>query len=280
MNIIKKYQSKIAYWISEKDNGQSDAINKGLKVVTGDIVTWLNSDDYYEPTTLQTIADVFIKDSTIAMVHGKALLFGSSIKNKIIGLEGDIEPYEYLACMRFPQSSSFFSKIMLAKITPLNNSLHYAMDFELVVKTILNNGKIKRINNLLSHYRIHSNSKSNNDFKFLNDWAIVVYQLFSSLNNGLIYAQELKKLNLVTGNCDLNYNTKTTFTNSQLQSVFLQHLNLHYHYNYKFFNFKVCYVISSYIKHNYNSYYKQMRYKKYNIRATFIPNFLFKLLRK
>ena len=266
--------------MSEKDNGQSDAINKGLKVATGDIITWLNSDDYYEPNTLQIIADVFRHDSTISIVHGKALLFGSSIKNKVIGLESDIEPHEYLHSMRFPQSSSFFSKAILSKILPLNEELHYAMDFELVVKTILNNGKIKCINNLLSNYRIHYNSKSNNDFKFLNDWAIVVYQLFSSLNNGIFYTNELKKLNLVTGSFSISYKAQKSFTNSQLQSIFLQHLNLHYHYNYKFFKFKTCYIISSYLKNNYSNYYKQMRYKKYDMRGTFIPNFLFKLLRK
>jgi glycosyltransferase involved in cell wall biosynthesis len=49
LDIVKKYESAISFWISEPDTGQSNAINKGLKKVTGEIVTWLNSDDYYEP---------------------------------------------------------------------------------------------------------------------------------------------------------------------------------------------------------------------------------------
>src|SRR4051812_31114382 len=55
VDIIKKYESKITYWVSEEDNGQSGAINKGLKLATGEIVAWLNSDDRYNPGTLEII---------------------------------------------------------------------------------------------------------------------------------------------------------------------------------------------------------------------------------
>src|SRR5688500_3818909 len=52
LSVIKKYEKYISYWISEKDKGQSEAINKGFKKATGDVVNWLNSDDYYEPGVL------------------------------------------------------------------------------------------------------------------------------------------------------------------------------------------------------------------------------------
>lgn len=57
--IIKKYEKYISYWISEKDKGQSEAINKGLKIATGEIFNWLNSDDYYAPGTLKNRRIVF-----------------------------------------------------------------------------------------------------------------------------------------------------------------------------------------------------------------------------
>src|SRR3954471_9889186 len=56
VKIIKEYESALAGWKSEKDNGQSDAINQGLKKATGDIFNWLNSDDYYEKNCLQHVA--------------------------------------------------------------------------------------------------------------------------------------------------------------------------------------------------------------------------------
>jgi glycosyltransferase involved in cell wall biosynthesis len=58
VDIIKKYEPWIACWVSEKDRGQSDAINKGFSRVTGDIVTWLCSDDLYTAGTLKRVAEV------------------------------------------------------------------------------------------------------------------------------------------------------------------------------------------------------------------------------
>lgn len=61
IDIIKKYESKITYWESKKDKGQSDAINKGLAIATGDIVAWLNSDDMYTENALKRVANIFLK---------------------------------------------------------------------------------------------------------------------------------------------------------------------------------------------------------------------------
>ncbi|MEI9912662.1 MAG: glycosyltransferase family 2 protein [Bacteroidota bacterium] len=60
VEVIKKYNSRISYWVSEKDNGQSDAINKGLHKATGDIINWINSDDQLVPGSLWIIAQHFI----------------------------------------------------------------------------------------------------------------------------------------------------------------------------------------------------------------------------
>src|ERR1700741_2339226 len=62
IEVIKKYESKIAYWISEKDNGQADAINKGLAKATGEIFNWINSDDILEKDALQIIGEYFLNN--------------------------------------------------------------------------------------------------------------------------------------------------------------------------------------------------------------------------
>ena len=59
VELIKKYQSRLAYWVSEKDNGQADAINKGLARANGEILAWLNSDDYYLPNTISEAVKIF-----------------------------------------------------------------------------------------------------------------------------------------------------------------------------------------------------------------------------
>jgi len=72
--IIEKYKSKLAYWISEKDNGMYDAINKGLQKTTGEIMGWLNSDDMLVPGSLYTLAEIF-NNIEVEWVQGQQTLF-------------------------------------------------------------------------------------------------------------------------------------------------------------------------------------------------------------
>src|SRR5690349_18748685 len=69
--IIQKYARHFSYYISERDNGQSNAINKGIKRATGEIINWLNSDDFLEPNCLKTIAEAFT-DPSINVVLGRS----------------------------------------------------------------------------------------------------------------------------------------------------------------------------------------------------------------
>src|SRR5690554_6525455 len=64
LEVIKKYEKHLHYCVSEPDRGQSHAINKGLKRATGDIINWINSDDYLEPGALKTIAEAFENPDT------------------------------------------------------------------------------------------------------------------------------------------------------------------------------------------------------------------------
>src|ERR1043165_8570399 len=69
VDIIKRYADHFDWWVSEKDRGQSHAINKGLERATGDIVTWLNSDDYYPPDILHFVAQMF-DDPNVHLING------------------------------------------------------------------------------------------------------------------------------------------------------------------------------------------------------------------
>mgnify|MGYP000302656355 FL=1 len=70
VDIIKKYEDKISYWVSERDNGIYDAMNKGIRHATGKIVGIINSDDWYEMDAFATVADLYLKKGDLYLYHG------------------------------------------------------------------------------------------------------------------------------------------------------------------------------------------------------------------
>jgi len=131
VDIIKKYEKNLTYWVSEPDAGQSQAINKGMKLAKGDIVNWLNSDDYYEPEALAFVNKAFNNTET-KVVCGVSKLFD---KNGIIKYSRGTDIYDgnlakTIAWARIDQPETFFLKEAWDAIGPLNENLHYTMDRE------------------------------------------------------------------------------------------------------------------------------------------------------
>src|SRR5574341_123266 len=71
VDIIKKYESRLSWWVSEKDQGQTDAINKGLARAKGNILAWLNSDDTYEPGAISAAVKFLQEHPEVGMVYGE-----------------------------------------------------------------------------------------------------------------------------------------------------------------------------------------------------------------
>ena len=70
VEIIKKHEKHLSFWVSEKDNGQSHALNKGFKLATGDIFCWINSDDFFYPGIFNKMASEFLNNSDVFFIHG------------------------------------------------------------------------------------------------------------------------------------------------------------------------------------------------------------------
>lgn len=160
LEIIKKYEYALKYWVSEPDQGQVDAINKGLKYCTGDIFNWINSDDYLEPKALYEIAKNWKKDYCIA---GKVRNFfqdsdedGGVHPNQINSLA------EFIALKsRYHQPGLWFDLAALLKVYPIPTSSHYYFDKILMVEFFLKNGvKLIPIDEILVNFRVHDGSKT------------------------------------------------------------------------------------------------------------------------
>lgn len=160
VEIIKKHESKIDFWISEKDNGQADAINKGFARASGDILCWLNSDDYYLPGTLAFVADnLNIEEEELVFgncfhfVENQARNFGSNVTKT--AAEVDLAKCDYII-----QPSSFWTRRAWEKTGALNENLNYVFDWEWFLRAQKNNVKFKSVNRYLSAYRIHESHKT------------------------------------------------------------------------------------------------------------------------
>jgi glycosyltransferase involved in cell wall biosynthesis len=160
VDVIKKYEANISYWVSEKDKGQSDAINKGLKLATGDIVCWLNSDDLFEPNTLNTIAKFFNEHAEAQFVYGDGVIFYENGKKQCSYCKPGKVDHEVLSrCDPLQQPSTFWRRKIHDEIGFIDESLYYTMDWDFFMRIALRY-EMNYLPVSFSRYRIHDAHKT------------------------------------------------------------------------------------------------------------------------
>ena len=163
VEIIKKYEKYLAYWVSEKDNGQTHAINKGLKRATGDILAYLNSDDIYLPGILVKIAEFFENNPKIDIVYGDCHIINE--RGELVKKKKEIA-FDYLmGCMIgfgiiIIQPSTFFKKGAVGDVGYFNENLHFVMDANYWFRCTQKGLRFKHISQFISGFRWHLNSKT------------------------------------------------------------------------------------------------------------------------
>ena len=180
VEIIKKYERHLTFWVSEKDKGQSDAINKGLKHVTGDLFNWINSDDLLEQGALLRIAETYRQNP-----EKKLFMFGLSYLNgtKKTARSWNLSPADGLLFYCDPtimQPSMFYTASALKALGPLNNRLHYAMDYEWLIKFLFTYGArdILRSDVPVSVFRLHEDAKTSlGNERFADDIASMLHSI-------------------------------------------------------------------------------------------------------
>jgi len=165
VRILKKYSNKII-WKSKKDNGQSEAINKGLKMASGEIVAFLNSDDTYEPEAIAKVVNFFQNNPKIKWVYGKCRIVDENdieIRKPITLYKNFLlKKYNYRILLTenyISQPATFWRKNLHDEIGYLNEREHYTMDYEFWLR-IGKKYKAGVINDYLANFRMYSSSKS------------------------------------------------------------------------------------------------------------------------
>ena len=159
LDILKKNNDNISYWISEKDKGQSEAIIKGLNVSKGKYITWLCSDDILEPSAVSKQVEFLESNKKIGMVYGDRTRI-DAIGN-IIGFSKQPKFRKFLLKIGYaiPQETVLIRRSVYNNTDGLNENLNMAMDFDLWCK-ISKVSKIGHIPSFLGRFRSHKMNKS------------------------------------------------------------------------------------------------------------------------
>lgn len=256
IDVIRKYQNEITYWISEKDYGQSHALNKGFQRATGDILIWINSDDTLEPDALAKAAEYFTNHPSVDVIHGKTIIFQGTDR-LIKGADESSLPYQYLAGMAFPQPSAFIRRSAIQNYHPvLNESLHYGMDYDLFASLYLN-GSFLNVPDVFSSYRLHDESKTvMTNEGFARDWQKVFCKIVSTMEEFNDLRSDLVQLGMWHESSGIYIKSKK-FEQEFVSKVFEQFLNFQINLFYRDLNLAEVRRIGKFMKTRFPEFYQK-----------------------
>jgi len=150
---------KLAWWVSEKDSGQGEAINKGFARATGEIIAWLNSDDYYLPGTVSAVVKTFEENPDAVMVYGDMLAVDEHGKTINMLKYNQLSLQDLLCFQIIGQPSVFLRREVFEEAGGLDISFHFLLDHHLWIR-IAQQGKILHVNHVWSAARYHAEAKN------------------------------------------------------------------------------------------------------------------------
>jgi len=160
LEIIRKYSDRLSWWTSEKDKGQTDALNKGFAHARGNIFAWLNSDDTYQPGAVASAVEYLQANSQLGLVYGDSNYINEA--GQIIGrfpaAQTDLHRLRQ-GYVHIPQQASFFRGDLWREVGPLDPSFYFAMDYDLWVR-IAARTQVKYVPQMWANFRLHTAGKT------------------------------------------------------------------------------------------------------------------------
>ena len=158
--IIQAYEDWLAYWVSEPDEGQTDAINKGFARANGKYLAWLNSDDTYEPEAVTEAISFLETHPEVGLVYGDANYIDAEGKpyGKFPAAETDYQRLRR-GYVHIPQQSAFWRADLWQQVGPLDPKMYFAMDYDLWLR-LAKISKLAYIPKTWANFRIHEDAKT------------------------------------------------------------------------------------------------------------------------
>ena len=165
VEIIKKYEKYITYWVSESDEGQTDAINKGYQHCTGDIFAWLNADCSYTMSALQEVVEYYLNGYKL-IAGGCVAVYNDGREYTVYSVPMNFELYLkfWIWGCSFTQADVFVDKKLADDCFPLNNKLYMVMDYQFFLRVLSKNPKQIYVQQIWSKDKLHGNNKTMNAY--------------------------------------------------------------------------------------------------------------------
>jgi glycosyltransferase involved in cell wall biosynthesis len=166
LDILRRYSGTPGWehlrWISEPDQGQTDALNKGFRMATGNIVGWLNSDDRYRPDCFAKIAQEFAKHGEADIIYGDYTWMDEKGQVKCVRREIEFSEFilAYHRVLYVASVSTFFRRRLFEEGNWLDTNFQFAMDFEFFLRLVSKGYQFHHIRSVLADFRWHSQNKS------------------------------------------------------------------------------------------------------------------------
>lgn len=163
VEVIKKYEKYLAYWVSEKDRGQVHAINKALERATGKYIGFQNSDDVYFPGTFQRFGEAALQADT-DIIYGDLFMISTSDEViEILKTTSYSFTAQVLEGMQIHNQTLFFKNTLVKELGQFDESYHFAFDYEFITRyTASGKTSVRKVEGLGGALRIHADAKSSN----------------------------------------------------------------------------------------------------------------------
>lgn len=194
IGVLKKYTH--LKWFSEPDNGPASAINKGVRIAKGDIIAWINSDDYYEENVFYDIASIFEENPEVSFVYGNLTFVDE--RKKILRIEKtgryDVGNFIHKNADGLRQPCTFFKKSLFEKVGSLDENLKCVFDYDLFIKMLLIT-KPFYIDKNIAYYRDYGNTITRKNFETQGKEIIKVARRYGAkLYDGIVIKSFIKKI--------------------------------------------------------------------------------------
>lgn len=188
VEIIRKYEKYLTYWVSEQDEGQAAAINKGFLKSTGEILAWLNSDDTYAPDTIATIADYFCCHPEVDVLYGDVNVIDehSRVMRRSLDVIFTKKRLVYGA-VGITQAETFFRRDAFIEAGMVRKDFFFCLDAELWLKMCLKGAHFFHLRKILANFRVHKSSKSSKYPEVCHKELMILYRDLLGLNTQSLF---------------------------------------------------------------------------------------------